>query len=252
MLDALPGRVRYALGSAARLASSPWRQRKVSPTEVSTLFAASFGDHGWHHMRETLREYDSDPAIPLRSTTLWRFLKDFRPTSISSFVDTHGDEPLPLFVYPWGSFSTTRDDSRKDPWASRFCGPSTDAFIADEFDRTISLYREMRKFGYRPYAYPHSFIGGSWLISRTGERRFVVLQGNHRMAVLSHLRGTDIPVRTLRGHFATIRESEIARWPLVASGRCSAPHARAIFRLFFDQDGHHLIEAMTPTPVAPG
>ena len=56
----------------------------------------------------------------------------------------------------------------------RFCGPSTDIFIKKEFARTISLYKDIKKMVYST-TYPHSFIGGTWLESKNGDRVFVVM-----------------------------------------------------------------------------
>ena len=241
-------RIRYELGNGWRLLSSPWLQDQVSIHECRSLFAASFGSPGWHHIRATLMEFDANPRIDYRDTSLYAFLTAFCPRSISEFADTAGDEPLPLFVYPWGTFRKGEDVSLKNPSTSRFCGPSTDRFVAEEFDRIIALYRQLRSDGYRPYRYPHSFIGGTWLQASNGTRRFVVLQGNHRLAILAHLGGEQVAVRPLRGWLSVVREADIDEWPLVKSGRCSLVHARSVFALFFQRDGSHLKRLLTGGP----
>jgi hypothetical protein len=233
-------RLRYELGNGWRLLSSPWLQRRVSIDECRSLFAASFGSDGWHHIRATLKEFDANPKIAYRDTSLYAFLTGFCPASISDFAGIVDDAPLPLFVYPWGTFRKGETAATKDPWRSRFCGPSTDQFIAQEFERIIDMYGQLKSIGYRPYRYPHSFIGGTWLEAMDGSRRFIVLQGNHRLAILAHLGIQHIAVRPLRGWLSVVREADIGDWLLVRSGQCSLAHARSIFALFFHSDGSHL------------
>jgi len=240
MLEVIALRARYRLGNLARLVSGLWRERQIAADSATSIFACGFGASGWHHLRMTLEEYDADPAICARDTPLWKFLREFKPASISALAAPGAEPALPIFTYPWGTFRVGEAQSAKDPWGSRFCGPSTDEFIEEEFTRFIALYREMRETGYRPTTYPHSHIGGTWLINYSGERRFVVLQGNHRMAILAHLGEQQIAVRTLRGYLPAVREHEADRWPLVISGKCSREHALAVFRLFFRESGQHV------------
>lgn len=241
--DAIP-RARHAVGSLLRFASRPWRQWTIAPDTATTLFGCSFGDAGWHHIRRTLQEYDSDPSLKVRDSTMWRYLSDFRPDSISSLAGVSGESPLPLFEYPWGTFSGSYVRGPKDPLKSRFCGPSEQAFIEEEFDRTLSLYASLRRTGYRPDTYPNAYIGGTWLVAEDGRRRFVVMQGNHRMAVLSHLGLRDIAVRNVRQARTAVRESELPQWEKVRRGECSAGHARRVFHYFFENTGWQVAQAI--------
>jgi hypothetical protein len=239
MPDQLARRVRYGLGNTVRFVTRPWCQWKIAPEEATTIFACGYGANGWHHLRRTLGEIDGDPKIEPHATTLWHYLKDFQPASISEFIPVSG-QALPLFLYPWGTFQHGVLESNKSAEQSRFCGPSEDAFVIDEFKRMKTLYTQMRKDGYRPTTFPNSFIGGTWLIRTDGQRRFVVLQGNHRMAVLAHLGYREIAVRTMPGFLATIREKDIKKWPLVQLGLCNEHQAFAIFSLFFEESGFHI------------
>lgn len=233
-------RLRYALGNCARFASSPWLQDEVSPDLATTIFGCGFGSEGWHHLRRTFEEYDANPSINPDATTLWLFLKRFCPTSISILAGVTNEDPLPLFVYPWGTFNSGESSCGKDPMASRFCGPSSDSFIDEEYARSTNLYKAVMQEGYLPYRYPNSFIGGTWLVANEGDKRFVVMQGNHRMAALAHLGYRVVQVRKIRQALPTVRESELLSWPLVKSGRCSKTHAQKVFRLFFEQNGWHI------------
>lgn len=226
-----------------RFLTQPWCQWMIAPEDATTIFACGFGDNGWHHLRLALAEIDADPQIEAQDTTLWRFLKDFRPASISELVSNSGTN-LPLFVYPWGTFQKGALESNKSVEESRFCGPSDDAFIKDEFSRLKMLYFQMKKEGYRPTTFPNTFIGGTWLIRVNGERRFIVLQGNHRMAVLAHLGYTKVAVRTMPGYISMIREKDIKKWPLVRLGLCPESHASDTFNLFFEVAGFHIAKRL--------
>jgi len=243
----LPRRLRFYLGNAWRFATIPWRQRVIAPEEACTIFACSYGDNGWQHLRRTLAEYDRNPGIGVEQTTLFRFLSDFTPASICELLERRSSAPctLPLFVYPWGTFRRGETSSMKDARTSRFCGPSSVAFIAEEFARVIGLYQRMKREGYRPWSFGHTFIGGTFLVARDGARRFVVLQGNHRMAVLAHLGHRRIAVRDVgAGYLREVREGELAKWPLVRGGRCGPDVAHAIFMLFFERTGWHIAQSL--------
>jgi|JI10StandDraft_1071094.scaffolds.fasta_scaffold477114_2 hypothetical protein len=241
--DAVP-RARHALGSLLRLASRPWRQWTISPDTATTLFGCGFGATGWHHIRRTLLEFDENPALTARDSTMWRYLSGFRPTSISLLAGVGDEPPLPLFEYPWGTFSGSYVRGPKDPIKSRFCGPSEPAFIEDEFARTLALYASLRQTGYQPDVYPNAYIGGTWLVAVDGQRRFVVMQGNHRMAVLAHMGLTHIAVRNVRQARAAVYETELLRWEHVRSGQCSVEHARRVFQYFFQHTGWQVAEAI--------
>lgn len=243
MLDKQIQRIRYSVGNGLRALTRPWRQWTITPDQATTIFACGFGADGWHHLRRTLAEIDADPELAVEGTTLWRYLRDFTPQGISELVD-ETVQPLPLFVYPWGTFRQRVLETEKSAETSRFCGPSDDAFIRNEFEHTKSLYRLMQQNGYQPTTFPNSFIGGTWLLAADGRRRFIVLQGNHRMAILAHLGLRNIAVRTIPGNLATIRESESNKWPLVMRGDCSESDAIAIFRHFFDQSGFCIAERL--------
>lgn len=241
-VDYLGRRLHFVLGNAHRLATAPWRQHVIAPAEASTIFGCSFGN-GWNHLCQTLRDYDENQGIHFTETALGQFLSRFCPTSICDLLpmNVSAEDVLPLFTYPWGTFRKGETESSKDPRLSRFCGPSTEKFIADEFNRTIALYRQLRESGYRPWSFGHSFIGGTMLVANDGSRRFVVLQGNHRLAILAHLGYERIAVRDVPGFLSSVRENEVERWPLVADGKCSSELALAIFKMFFSQNGEHVL-----------
>ena len=128
-------RLHFFLGNVFRVLTIIQFQRKILLSEARTIFGASFGKNGWHHLIKTLEEYDADSEIKYQNTSLYRFLKDFTPTSICDLTDEQlSGDTLPLFNYPWGTFKKGEQVSSKDPITSRFCGPSEDEFIKEEFE----------------------------------------------------------------------------------------------------------------------
>jgi hypothetical protein len=232
----------FYLGNIYRLLTVVMRQKKVCPNDARTIFGASFGGDGWHHIIKTLEEYDINPSIHYKNTSMYVFLKFFKPKSICELIQTNSNREcnLPLFSYPWGTFKKGEFFLSKDPLLSRFCGPSQDLFIEEEFNRTISLYKEIKATGYRPWAYGNGFIGGTFLINKDGLRRFVILQGNHRMAILSHLKHEKIVVRDVRGNLLTVFGTDSKNWLLVQKKLCLNKAAKDIFSIFFEENGEHI------------
>jgi hypothetical protein len=240
MLRKVYARTRYAIGNCWRFATRRWFQDNVTLDEATTIFGCSFGAAGWQHLRLTLQQYDENPCVKVVDTVMAAYHKQFLPDSISTIAGVAHQEPLPLFVYPWGTFKNGAAHSSKDVRSSRFCGPSTDEFIEEEFRVITKLYLKIRQNGYQPTIYPYSYLSGTWLHALDGRKRFIVMQGNHRMAVLAHLGISPIAVRTGNLALQNICESELEQWPLVASGRCDLEHAQKVFRMFFKENGWHI------------
>jgi len=244
LLSFIYKRIHFYIGNVYRLLTSSVFQKKIPIDEVRSIFGASFGASGWHHISTTLQEYDANHDIDYRDTTMYVFLKNFKPSSICDFVDGSSASKLPLFVYPWGTFQSGECFSRKDPYLSRFCGPSSDSFIKEEFDRTIALYEKIKLDGYQPWRFGNTFVGGTFLVRSDGSERFIVLQGNHRMAIFGHLGFQTVVVRNIAGNLWTIKETDISEWLLVKSGICPLDVAKSVFDLFFSQNGSHLAKIL--------
>jgi hypothetical protein len=237
-------RARFWAGNVSRLLSSPWLLETISPEVATNIFGCSFGDRGWHHLRRTFEEYDKNPDQSLEETSLWKYLREFTPNSISTIAQINSGNPLPLFVYPWVDLHRLKKTT-KHPLQSRFCGPSNHEFIEKEYHSSIDLYKNLNHNGYKPYHFPNSFISGTWLIAENGEKRFVVMQGNHRMAALAHLRYSEIKVRANREIVPFVFEKDRSKWPQVTNGMCSEEHALAVFQFFFKHDGWHVANKIT-------
>jgi hypothetical protein len=239
-------RIRPLLRIGKLALTAPIFQHSVEVSETSNIFGCSFGEGGWHHIRRTLAQYDARPDISLEETALHQYLRYFTPANICSLACSGcpGDVRVP-FSAPWGAFGPYEQWTAKSPENSRFCGPSTDEFIRDEFRRIIALYGQVARTGYRPWQTGNGFIEGVFLRANSGARRFVVLQGNHRTAILAHLGVNRLTVRTPGHGFSSIREKDVMDWRLVKQGTCSPASAAAVFRMFFEENGEHVKAAIT-------
>lgn len=231
----------YFLGNPIRFITAPLFQYEIEIKYACTIFGSRFSG-GWNHIIETLKEYDNNPNINYRDTSLYSFLKFFKPESVTDLIGCNDQNKLPFFMFPWGKINKNLNIEKKSILNSRFCGPSHDEFIEKEFFGIINLYDKLRIEGYKPYKYPNSFIIGTWLTNRLNDSVFMVLGGNHRMAIFSHLGLKRIKVRTHSMLIRKVNEKEINMWTLVKNDTCSKIYANKVFNSFFNENGKHLNE----------
>ena len=229
-------RVHFWIGNIYRFLTAILFQRRIKFNQCKTIFGVSFETKNpSHHIIKTLKQYDDNPSINYKDTAMYEHLKYFQPDSISEFVKSINKENyLPLFVDPWGTFQKNKNSIIKSAETSRFCGPSTDKFIENEFNNTIALYHKLKKEGYHPWKNFNRHIGGTFLIDQSKRKSFIVLQGNHRMAILSHInQDKKISVRNVPNYKRAVYKSDLNNWSLVKNKKCSQKHAEDIFNLFF-------------------
>lgn len=209
--------------------------RVLDIDKAINIFGVSFSDINSHPIVATLMEYRSNPALKYQESQLYRYHTEFCPNDTFQAFNinaSHGD--LPLFVYPWGAFRKNYNED-KDVTKSRFCGPSSDDFILHEFNHIISLYESILSNGYSILKWAN-VLAGTYLIDRSGQYRFVVLQGNHRISVLAALGKTKVLVRTMPGYCEKVEEIKSNNWENVVNGRCEIAMAEQIFSQFFDKE----------------
>ncbi len=203
---------------------------EVPLSKVVTVFGATFGEESSNHIKKTLELYDRNPDVSFRETPLYPFLKTFCPTKLRDYVAGVSTD-LPLFEFPWGELVPGM--ATKDRGQSRFCGPSTDEFVEEEFHRIIALYQKIKREGYLPGRVPGGYSAGTFLLGEK-DYRFIVLQGNHRVPILSHLGYRALSVTLYPFYikpFVKLRSA--AGWEHVKAGSCTLEDARTIFNFYF-------------------
>ena len=215
-----------------RLTKSKY-QFQICPSDAVTIFGHTFAPNGNHFIIQFLNENVAETESDLARSKIYRFHENFCPSGTGEALGLDLENDLPLFLYPWGVFGSGAVKTTKSSKNSRFCGPSSDHFIKDEENSILSLFSKLQKEGYAPNKYPNSYIQGVWLVKEDGCRKFVVLQGNHRIACLSYLGYSKISVRTDMFKVGEVYETEVRAWPLVNSGLISEHEALLIFHKFF-------------------
>lgn len=203
----------------------------------------SFGYQGWNYLVEQLKEFDKKKDIAVKDSILAAFHRLYQPKDMSELPILAGYsvtfKPC-LFIYPWGSFHIEKSQIGgviKNACNSRFYGPSSLELVDRDFSNLKKLYISIKKHGYNPWYFKNDFIFGVFLEKIDGRKQFVVLQGNHRLAILAHLGYQQVLVRRVADYYEYLREDELSEWFYVKSGECSKEDARAYFDAFFKLNG---------------
>lgn len=241
---------------------------RIPMAAVTDEFAFALTDTGWHHFTALLADYDADPARTISSSSFARFFEDPAVNAVRDLNDLFdlGSENRPfdelprfwLGTYPWGgllaadigiagpSFGVAHDRSTgadtKDLWGrgrNLWYQPDDRFTIENEWSLTIELYRSIQR-RYSPLR-SRGFPVVTMLERQDGERRAVIVDGHHRLAVLAHLGAKKVTVEVE----ATVRRSEVDSWFAVRSGLCTASEALPFFDAFFELDGSERYEGVT-------
>ena len=203
----------------------------------------SYGKDGWHYFIECLKEFDQNKKLKPEDSILFRFYQRYQPTSTFNLVSHKGDGVKfrpPFGIYPWGTFTTESSKNGGSPrnrFTSRHVGPSDLNLVRSVTHNLLSLYENIKLGGYRPWDFKRAFVGGTFLKKENGESRYVMLQGNHRTAILAHLGYESILTRYLKGYDRFINEWDVRDWYYVKTGECSVDDALAYFNAYFEVDG---------------
>jgi len=185
---------------------------KVSIDSIRTPFGEPFNsDNHWY---KTLNEYENG-VNNYKDTSLYKFHQNFTPNSIQDVYLPNGNKEsnqknskkissFNLGEYPWGKW-TSREG--RDAWMkSVHCGPSSDELIKSEWNRFIGLYKKIKKEGlnFKKYGHPMGIF-----FKKDGESFFIVLGGNHRIAIASYLKIDYVFVRMLPRDYI---ESQVVKY----------------------------------------
>jgi hypothetical protein len=242
----LPGGVRPAC-------SRPDGTFLVDVARMTTDCGFSFAPGGWHPFVRTLEEYTRDPGLVYDASTLHRLHERFQPQSVQDLLLEEITTPVqPLSEWPpirrlfrrvwaltpWLAERELRTE-RARPGRGRtwlYFGPTPEDFRREEFDRLTGVYDNIRHHGYRAALAATSPING-YFLKRGGDYRFVVLNGNHRVAVLAHLGIREVPVVIRVGHPSVVDEDRLDQWSLARGGLYPRGVAALLFEKMFSETG---------------
>ncbi|PSL48403.1 hypothetical protein B0H94_1043 [Salsuginibacillus halophilus] len=202
-----------------------------------------------HHFTRTLLEYvksgETKAPEDLYMTEVYgRFQPQNRyeqlfhapaPRAVPPLTD--GWPPLPWLGDP----SITKAQLSPEPGETRpggnhHHGPNTPAFIAAEVKRLAKALRLIEQAGYEPEAFPDGYVEGYLLVNDDDSYRFVVAEGQHRMAALAVKNYKEVRVKFSPSDYRPniIRRQDVKKWPLVQSGMYSRKAALKVFDRFFE------------------
>jgi hypothetical protein len=264
--------------------------RRIPRKWITNEFAFSFADDGWNYFRALITECDQKPELRLEDSIFWRFFQDERVKSVRYlndilFLHKPGQRDcgfqFALATYPWGDqvaggpcghhFDQITGNSTRDLYGHRaniWYKPGDPHPLRLEWEKTRELFDKLRD-GYRPLR-AGRLPEVTLLMRRDGAYRAMRYNGQHRIAILSHLGRSRLTVlvpsaRTLNADLASwpgfsslpkvvhkgeifIRETEVNDWPYVKRGLCSREQALEIFHAFFDLNGRERIQALGLAP----
>lgn len=238
---------------------------EIPASIITDQFAFSYADHGWNLFREIAASLEKQPGLALRDSNFFRFFKDERVRSVQNLNDVlfmhdpekraeSGAHEFYLGTQPWGEWTKrdaatggvpwghhydrvegakTRDlfGYRNNPWYQ----PGDEHPLELEWEHLQELSRSLSR-GYRPGlygTYPEVVL----LVRQDGERRAVVSQGQHRMAILTQMGHQSLTMVMTRDSIGTVHEDDVEHWSFVRNKRCTPEQALLIFHAFFDLDG---------------
>lgn len=204
----------------------------------------SYGKNGWHPVIPLIREIAAAENISddLENSVFYKFYEKYKPTDMLHLVsrfDPHVAFAPPMGVLPWGGFTKKARESGGSPLkkTSWLCGPLDIPSIKLNIERARQLYGNMKKNGYAPWRILNSFIEGCLLQDKRGEKRFIVLHGKHRAAVLAFLGAESVLATYAPEGARTIKEEDVKNWYYVKNEQCSIHDALAYFHAYFKLTG---------------
>jgi hypothetical protein len=195
---------------------------------------------------------NSDSKFNIR-LILKKYYELVQPLSASSLlgikkVDSPllANEPSWAAVLPWDeeSISQWKEDHKKtilfengkngsrlgenDGWA--WCGPVSNEKLDIETNRLHKVYKSIQDKGYLRHNSSDGDICGVALVNSAKQWRWQARAGQHRIAVLSALGHSTIPIRIIK----IVKRDEVENWPNVVSGVFSKKIALKIFDNIFE------------------
>jgi hypothetical protein len=206
-----------------------------------------YGSEAWHPLVAAVREFIATPDTTYEESILRRFYDRFQPATIAEAQFPSGEPPctylsrLPAHTLfePWLLREPPYDDPTDPacrPPGSPLFGPVSPDVGERVYRRLIAAYESIRRYGYRPELFPGGWIGVV-VLRHQGEGRYLVIHGQHRVAVLSALGRETLEVRIQPGMPPVIDSAEAGQWPHVALGRLSPECAAATLARYFKDDG---------------
>ncbi len=197
---------------------------------------------GFRYSRGELNPYETyaralarnEPVAQAR-TAFVEFLQHYRPRHFGEALGLDLQRNYPLWLYPWtrrsvqpGWYDVPGDCPDVLTYFSEL-GISRRR-IGLEFGWMENAFASIRQHGYQPARF-RSVIRARKFLAEDGTAAYLILDGNHRLAVLAALGVERITLRHLPS--ATVRRSDLPRWPRVRDGTYLPEDASKVFAVYF-------------------
>jgi hypothetical protein len=219
----------------------------VDIKDCTSINGFAFGE-GWHFLVETLNQYRNNKNIRYDETALAKYYEYYQPQNLleALFGEDASDNDLL-------SLKKFRDPQNAPmPWTpmnlinKKFKNNQGDYGPKDRFsnygiqrmERLIKIHNNINENGFNEEEY--SDVGDhikGIMLKNSNEYRFLVVNGNHRIAALSALGYQKVMVRSCKKFPAIIDVENIKNWPCVKKGIYSETTAEKIFMHYFEQNG---------------
>ncbi len=228
----LAGNVRYSKSTVF----------EVELNKCVDLYGADFTDD-FHHFTQVLKEYQDNPKLTYQDSVLKTYYGYFQPNNLEEALFIKKGRAPRLnrgwIGYPWFWDKSQKLIFTSKPGETRvggnhFFGPNTDEFGDAELKRLVPLYDLLKEQGYHPELFADGYISG-YLLVKGDDYRFVVTEGQHRIACLAALGYEKIRCRFSNQpqYPHLVLWEEMKKWPQVANKAYSLNLALKVFERFF-------------------
>lgn len=242
VLEKEPVPKRFTVPDALAVSHSRSTIFEVEVAKCVDLYGAGYLDD-WHPFVAALQEHRENPDLKYEHSILKQYYEQFRPSNLEQALFSKKGRAQRLergFIgLPW-FWNRTKKVVFQDrpgetrPGGNHFFGPNSEKFGKSEWGRLTHLLPVLENLGYRPQFFSDGYISG-YLLIKGGDYRFVVTEGQHRMACLAVLGYEKIRCRfTMQPQYNHLVLFEDAKhWPQVANGVFSRNLALKMFERFF-------------------
>lgn len=242
LVDKEPGSEPFSIPAGIDVRGSRSTIFEVELARCVDLYGAGFvGDR--HHFVEVLQQYAENPELQYEDSVLKDYYDHFKPRNLEEGLFAQKGRAYKLRAgwigFPWfwnkerkAIFSKKLGETR--PGGNHHFGPNTEKFGAAEFGRLLPLYEILKKESYHPELFFDGYISGYMLV-KGDDYRFVVTEGQHRVACLAALGYEKIRCRfTQQPQYPRVVVwRDVKKWPQVANGAFGINLALKIFDRFF-------------------
>lgn len=167
------------------------------------------------------------------------FLRNYRPSNVHEALGITLERSYPLWSLPWRSAIAARlsagawlrDPEESPDLLTHFSDRGIPVYrITEECFWLERAYYRIASRGYLPEVHGN-YIKTQQLLARTGDTRYLVHDGNHRVSALAALGETHVLAELRTAD--TVKETSMRTWPMVRNGCYTPSDALAVFSAYF-------------------